>query len=313
MQSNSNAAVRQDIADVLIEHALGAGEFIGLRAMPIFASEVKNGKFAKLAFSQVKTKVTADRAPGSNYNQVQHEVTSDTFDAQEYGLEEPVDDGEALVLGRYFDAEIAAAAFAQYYVMLKQEQRINSLLFDTATTFASYTSAVTTPWSTAATATPVADVEYAKEQIRRQIGGKMMNGTRFVGLLNSTTMRNLRNTSDIKDRVKYTQGGLRNQLSNQEIADALGIDELHDSAVQYNGSDIWSTSKFGLYLVSDNPAIRRAAHVGRSFQWTQDCPDNALVESYRDDSRRSEIVRVRQHVDEKILSARCGYVYTNIG
>ena len=41
--------------------------------------------------------------------------------------------------------------------------------------------------------------------------------------------------------------------------------------------------------------------VGRTFLWESDSPDNATVESYRDEKHRSDVFRVRQNVEEKVI------------
>ena len=155
MQQNSNLTIRPDIQDALIEHAFGGGEFIGLKAMPIFGVAAKGGTFAKLAFSEIQTTAPVGaRAAGANYNRINHQMSSDTYTCEEFGYEEPVDDGEAAVIGNYFDAEVAAAVAATYYAKLAQEARIAALLFDDTTTFGSYKTNGT-DWTTAASGTPI--------------------------------------------------------------------------------------------------------------------------------------------------------------
>jgi len=310
MNTGSNADVRQDIADVLIENAMGGGQFIGLEIFPVLPSEKKNGKLQRLAYSQIKTKVDVNRAPGSNYNRVKHATTSASFDCLEYGIEEPVDDGEAAVLGNYFDAEVAAAGIADYYVRLRQEKRIADIAFDSTTTFASYTAAVS-KWSTAATATPVKNIQDAQDAILDNLNGQVFGPARWVLAMNKTTRTHLVNTTDIKNRAMYAMKGM-DEVKDEALATVLGVDKVVYSKLKYNGSAVWATDKVGLYLVSDGTRIKDAPHVGRSVLRTEDSPENAMVETYRDETIRSNVVRVRQHVDELLLTARAGYVLTNI-
>ena len=41
--------------------------------------------------------------------------------------------------------------------------------------------------------------------------------------------------------------------------------------------------------------------VGRTFLWVEDSPDLMVSESYREEQTRSDIIRVRQNVAEKLI------------
>ena len=61
------------------------------------------------------------------------------------------------------------------------------------------------------------------------------------------------------------------------------------------------------------PKISEAANLmepcaGRTILWQNDSPDNATVETYYEEQTRSNIVRVRQHTHEKIITSNCLYI-----
>ena len=307
-----NATFRQDIADVLQENNLGEGEFVGEEIFPIMPVGARSGEFAKLAFGSVKTKAVDDkRASSGNYNEVTHEVSSDTYTCLKRGLVEPVDDDDADVLGTYFDAEVSAADHLRYYLRLNREARIAAIAFST-TVMSSYTSAVSTAWSTAATCTPVADVALAKEKITLQLNGMRGSGARLVGVGNLTARRYLATCSDIKDR-HYSGGNVnRADPTDEQLAEILGLDAVYFSGLKRGGSDVWNASRFGVYLVSRSMNLRSAPHFGRVMLWRDSTPTDMMVETYRDEGRESNMVRVKHHSVEKLLSARAGYLLTNI-
>lgn len=312
MNVGSSATIRGDLADVLKENMYGEGDYIGLFGMPILEVGRKSGTYAKIDFSEQATSANVARAPGANYNRTQREATSDTYTCVEYGQEEPVDDGEAADLANYFDAELDAAESGKGTLLLEQENRIAAILFDVATTFLSYTTAVTTSWATAATCTPVADVYNAKIEIKKQVNGGL-NGAKFVALCNDTVIVSLLNSADVKNRIASTtlaQMGWQAQLD--ALAKIMGLDEIHSSSIQRAGSAVWSTDQFGIYLVGSGRSLKSMPQVARSMLWTADTAENALVESYREEAIRSNIIRVRQNVDEELLTARAGHVLTNV-
>ena len=58
---------------------------------------------------------------------------------------------------------------------------------------------------------------------------------------------------------------------------------------------------------------RREPVLGRTFLWTADSPQNLVVEQYREEQTRSEIYRVRHHVDDDaFIFTGAGYLLGNI-
>jgi len=197
--------------------------------------------------------------------------------------------------------------------MLEMEERIQAIAQDTATTFASYNTAVGTAWETAASCTPVADVQNAIVAIKAQINGGL-NGARIIGACHDNVVTDLLASADIKDRIASTLlgvGGRQEILA--AVARTMGLDRIVSSNIQRNGSDVWDDTMFGIYIVSDGMDLRSVPQVGRVFRWDADAPENALVETYREEAIRSNIVRVRQYVDEKLLTARAGHILTGVG
>jgi len=307
-----NATFRQDIADVLQENALGEGQFVGEEIMPILPVGAKSGQFAKLAFAGVKTKAVDDkRASTGNYNEVTHEVSTDTYTCLKRGLVEPVDDDDAKVLGKYFDAEVSAADHCRYYLRLNREARIAAIAFST-TVMAGYTSAVTTPWATIATCTPVADVILAKEKLILNLNGMVGAGSRIIGVGNLTARRFLVSSTDIKGRV-YAGGNVQSaDITDEQLARVLGLDAVYFSGLKRGGSDIWNADRFGVYLTSTSGQLRSVPHFGRVMLWRDSTPTDMMVETYREEARESDMVRVKHNSVEKLLTARAGYLFTNI-
>lgn len=312
MQTGGTAQFRQDIGDALMENALGAGQFIGEKIFPIFNVNVKDGKFGKIAFDETQTGAVDDkRGSSGNYNEINHQATTDTFNTEKRGLIEPVDDDDALVLGRYFDAELAAANFAKYYLMLNREAREAAIAFSTAV-MSGFTTGAAFLWSSVATAQPVADVEKAKNKIIDSLNGMVGDSSKIIGIGNNSSRQLLRATDDVKDRV-YAGGNVQaGQISEAQLAEILGLDEVHFSALKRGGTEIWDKTRFGVYVVSESEQIRSVPHFGRLFLWRDSTPTDMMVETYRDENRESNIVRVKHSTVEKLLTARAGHLITAI-
>lgn len=64
---------------------------------------------------------------------------------------------------------------------------------------------------------------------------------------------------------------------------------------------IWGDQYAALVRVSVGGANLREPCFGRTFLWTEDSPSNVNVESYRSEEVRSNIYRVRQNTDERVI------------
>lgn len=306
------ATRRNDIEDILHENALGAKQFIGKFVFPSISVDEQNGQFDKLAFSEIQTVPVDDLASDSSAsNEIQHEYTTDEYKTKERRLKTfTADRSNKLLKG--FDALVDDAMILQYQMMLRQEKRVADIAFDTASTFLSFTTAVTVPWSTSATAVPVKDVQEAQQALIDQING-MSDGARIIGIGNRQARIDLLASADIKNR--WIQGNQKTSLADltdQQIADVLGLDEVHFSRLAQSGSQLWNTDKFGIYMVSDAPQIKSAVRVGNTMVWSDNSASMWNVETWREEDPKGEWTRVQTDSIEKLLTARAGHVLTNV-
>jgi hypothetical protein len=93
-----------------------------------------------------------------------------------------------------------------------------------------------------------------------------------------------------------------------DIARALGVDYLYvakaaknanQKGQSFSGSFIWGNTYIAVCQVQGGEYT--AGGVGRTIQWTKDTTGLFTPETYRSDERRSNILRVRQNVVEKVI------------
>lgn len=312
MQPATLTAIRPDLATGVLAFAASTNKFMGLKLAPPIGVQVRNGSYGKITYAEMtESPLTVKRAPGSNYFRTETNVTTDTFDCEEYGQEEAIDDGNALVVGQYFEAEMTAAQKAIYNLLYQQEVRIKTLLQNASTFSSTYQSACYDEWDQASTATPVKDILSAKMKLYQNSGADESMGSKLVLGMSHKVYAALVSTNEVKGCLGYNGNGLPPRYwETAAVAGALGVDEVVYSIANASGTDTWDDEYAYLFLTSDSPnmVIPRCANV---FRWDADCADNALVETYRDETIRSNIVRVRQHVDEKIVNVACGILITN--
>jgi len=305
--SSSLATLRPDLAGSFEEFNLAMDRqgYIGTRVLIPVEVMKPSGKFGKITVEALLKERDTARAPGAGYSRGNWQFTDASFVCEEHGAEEPVDDREAQMYAEYFDAETVSAERALHAVLMNQEKRIAALIFNTTTwTGAALTTTVATPWSTFATAVPVDNVLAAK---RRVWDGCGLWPNALV--LTRRKFQDLQQCAQIVDRVKYS--GLYDPLTRgitpALIAQALDLDFIlvaggaKDTAKEGQAAtfaSIWTDTMAQVARVAISADIREPC-VGRVFHWSEDGSTiGGTVESYRDETIRGDVVRVRHDVDE---------------
>jgi len=309
---------RPELAQIAYEYMLEASQrgFIGIEIFPVFEVPEQSADYPKIPIEALIKTVTTKRAANGSYSRSTWEFETGTYSCEEYGWEERVDDAEANLYRRFFDAEEVAVKRAVDMLLRQQEKRISAAVFNTSNITG--TSSVTTEWSTAASCTPRADVKAGKVAMRAASG--LMPNAMVISL---KVLENLLVADEITDALKYTNpieiGGLEAQK--RVLAQYFGVDKLLVGGAIYDAAkkgaamsitDLWDDEYCGLFNISaGGPAIKEPV-LGRSFLWTGDSPQNITTESYREESTRSDIYRVRQNIDEAFIFTGAGYLLSNI-
>lgn len=303
MNPQTTATARPDLADAFHEmrhDSLQAG-FVGERVMPYFDTPKQAGGFKKVTIKSLLSSMNTDRTSGGGYNRQKWDFTQDAYATTEHGAEEPIDDRDAENYGDYFEIEVISTGRARYAVMLGHEQRVRDALRSAAGTAAG------SDWSDAANATPLDDVEAAVRTLR----SRGVHGNQLV--IPWTDFRNLRLCEQIADKLA-SQGAGRTiepaKISAADLASLFDIDEVVVAGGIYNAanpgqdvsiSDIWSSGTATLHAVPRTRDLSEPCS-GRTFHWTGDgSEEGGKVETYRDETVRGNVVRVRNETQEKVL------------
>jgi hypothetical protein len=293
--------------------------FIGRLVLPVFGVQEKSADYPVIPVESL-LKVPEDggkRAPRSAYGRDDFEFATGTYSCKEYGREAPVDDVEAALYRRYFDAEEVASQRATLMLAILYEMRCASMLLATGT-FGNAACAVA--WSTAATATPGVDVKTARSAMR-DASGMEPN----VMVMSKSVFDNLMVTAEIKAAFQYTNPieGMSREAKRRLAAQYFEVDEvlvaggMYDTAKKGQATSsltqIWGTGTVGLFRVasSESQDLREPV-VGRTFLWEEDSPELFVTEQYEEPQTRSQVYRVRHHTDERLVYAGVGRLITGV-
>ena len=317
--SGDGAILRPDIADALVEFdaEMAMEGYVATQVLPIFEVKEQTANFGKLTLKELMKDQDVARASGAAYARTDFKLEQDNYTCEEYGIEIPVDERNARIYQRYFDSEVQAARIARSVILREHEKRVAALLFNT-TTFSGKTSAVTTEWSTTASATILADVKTAMKAVKAQCG--VMADTM---LISDTVWFDVIDNAGIIDRVKYNEHTdvKRKQFTTTAIADALGLKRI----IVANGvkntakegqsvsiADIWDDEYALIFKMAEGNDLESPS-LGHTFHWNMDgSSPKGTVETYYSTERRANIVRVRHDVDEKVKFVEAGYLLSNI-
>jgi hypothetical protein len=312
MYNTSGATLRGDL-NLVVEEALAADNwFIGAKVLPPTPVAAKSGQFPKLqlAAAELLASGSTVRNPGGKYGEVVRGWTSDTYDCVDRGLEEPVDDVVSRDLGRYFNVEAAKARLCLRNMMLDHESRVATAVLNTTTFGAATNSSVAYTVANIATISFVADVLAAIERVNDN-GGQantiVMSSTVLNRIKLGTLVQNFcRGALSSDATLNINASTLASAFADNGIKQVLVGRARINSAKKgqtYSASSVWGTTYVWVGDVREgDPGMGGA---GRTLVWTEE-GGLFVTETYRDEARRSNMVRVRQNTAEKIVDATAG-------
>lgn len=318
--STSLATLRPELAGSLMEFDLAMNQqgFIAQQVLPVIDVAYATGNYGRIPLEELLQDRETLRAPGGGYSRGKFNFQNVQYACVENGAEEVIDDREASMYAEYFDAELVATARAYSAVLVNQERRVAARLFNTSVyTGASLFLDTATPWTQGnyASAVPIDNVQFAADRVYQNTGlyANALICNRFV-------YRDLKRCAQIIDAIEASGAGsvatLR-ELTQQQVAAALDLDMIIVAEGSRNAgaeglagsiSQIWSSSFAMVARVCTTNDIREPG-LGRTFHWSGDgSVIGGAVESYRDETVRGDVIRVRHDTDEKIHYVECGFL-----
>lgn len=314
--TNSQATPRSDIYALVMQANADFNKmFIGDQVLPVKGEDVKRGIYmkAKLANGELMNGDAKPRANGDSYQRVNRKYDTDTFDCLEYGLESVIDDAYESEVERFMNLEATEASLLERSLRISYEIRVAAAVMN-STTFNATNSLVAYTEANLATINLPADVQAAKNRLLKKgivPNAIIMSQEVFSRIQRSTLMQNQIFGVVPKSAGQFTLPG------EDDVARALGVDKLYVAKAAYNsnakgqshsGAFIWSNTYVSVCQIAGGEY--QAGGIGRTIQWTKDTTGLFTPETYRSDERRSNILRVRQHVTEKIIDETAAELIT---
>ncbi len=257
---------------------------------------------------------TAQRASSGGYQRLGYGIASSTYSTREYGFEKVLSDPTRKSSQTPQDLQVVDTEFLTQMFELELEKQVAAAAFVTSVWGTSNTLTGTDQWSDFDGSDPINDAEVAKRTVRRNTGAKV--NMLFIGALG---WEKLKEHPLIIDKYKHTQVGV---MTEALVAAVLGIDEIvvgesiENTAIEkapgtasFTGADIWTDN--AVWLAQETPGIDKP--VGAiTFMWDEIGNVPWAIQSYRDETVRSEVTRILSHWDIKIVSSQHGYMHLDL-
>jgi hypothetical protein len=345
MGAPSTAITRLDLSLTYQEFSLLANikKFIGLLVLPPLGVEQEAADFAKVVIASLLGKVEeTKRAPRAGYNRDTWEWTKDSYALEEHGVEEPVDDATVERYGDVVRVEQLAVIRAIHRVLLRLEYDIAAAVFNTTTwNGAALTTAVSVPWTTKATADPVANIDAAHDKINASCGQDantlvltkkafraIIRSDRVEGLLkyDASELMLAMNSGTNQNMIAQVVSGLKELLSVDNILIGRGFTNTADKGLTPSLARVWDDTKAMLCCVNNDgfdgdlespfPCIGRTVFSTKNDEPLPGANDGGLgsllMDEYRDESVRGSIIRPRNKRQVKIIHPEAGHLLTAV-
>lgn len=281
--------------------------YVSEMVLPVLRVKEKTGKFAQYGTENLRVYSDATfRAPGTRANTVDYTVSQGTYSCQEHAIEKRVPDELKNNTDDPYDAMRDATATIMDNLWVNQERALATAMTSTATLTQNTTLSGTSQWSDYNNSDPFTDINTGIETIRAATGQRPNSA-----VMSFDVMRKLKDHPDVRDQLKYTNGG---QFSEDAFVQWLkghfGLSNVYVGTAIYDSADEGQTASLGnvwnddfvLFYQNERPTMMQATF-GYTFV---DQP--RVVETYREESHVSDVVRQRYSYDQAIMDASLAYL-----
>lgn len=325
--TNDTTLSRPDLGQVVWEvqqESLLMG-FIGLAVMPIFSVAEFSATYPVIPKEALFNIHDVRRNAKGGYNRIIEEFEEGFYKTSDNGLEYPIDDRQAAIYSSKFNYEASIARILMNAILREHEKRVKDKIISTSNFTANN---ATTAWTTHADADPVYDIEEGRDSLR---GNGVDANTLIVPY---EGLKNLRKMDAVQERVYqiFPDAAKTGRITAEHIRAMLDVENLLVAGSLYNSSkkgqdaslsDIWGTRYAMLCRTSSPGADITDPSIGRTFLWNEGAggTDMPIVEQYREEGVRGDILRVRHDTAASFLvsydedgaakseiSKSCGYL-----
>ena len=302
---------------------------VGLRVLTPILVTLQSDVYYMETLAQELQAEDADallRQAGGGYNRIAKQFTEVAYKTRELGIEYRMDDRMANVFGNFPAAEANASAWLWRLIMRGIERKLITKLTDTAT-ITQTGAAAGGVWDDYANGTPIAAIFAADAAVYAGSGlvtdTVVMSYQKYLDLLQC---------AEVVDRIKYSghqdpaPGAMYESLATmaailnkKRILISGMVDNTADKGQAAAIAPMWTNDKVGVYVTAPAGSAISESCIGRTPTWPGDNASigtgedpSIMIESYREESTRSNVYRARGELDTEsvVVNPNAGYIIT---
>lgn len=323
----SDVHVSELLTNISVAYMQADTKFKANLLSPIVPVSKQTNKYLSFSKADMHRDSVKLRTPGSEFARVGYNVSSASYTAEQYGLEHAIPD--EIRSNADYDVERMGVQILMNKFLIKRERKWCSQFLLGSTwgrdvagqAGAPDTSGTQHYFWDGANADIIGDLSLQCDYVESQTG---FRPNRFV--CSPAIARVMRNDSDIVDRHKYTGAGPVNM---DAIAALCGIGSEEDPGkivvlnAVYNSANEGATASMGwmlsdvglLMYVAPSPSMDQpSATYTFSFSEFDKVRQSggAAISTWRDESKKSDILRGEMFFDMKLVASDCGVYFSNL-
>ncbi len=299
------------VRDVHIDTALtnisvkySNADLIGEKIFPVIPVKKESNKY--FIYGKQDFEIDNDiRAPGTRAKQVEWKIEGvGQYLVSEHAYEAQIPDELRNNADEPINVDVDTTEFLTNKIKLNLEKNIADVVQNPNNYASGHSSTPSVKWDNYANSDPLQDINEARRVVRNAIFRKPN-----TLVMSEDVFLVLRRHPKLLEMYKYTVGG---QLTVDILKELFEVENLYIGASGYktenvlNLSPVWSNNVAYLY-VTPTPGIKQI-----SFGYVFRLTGFPLVEKWRDDTTRSDWIRVSDKYDIRIIAPVAGFLLTNV-
>lgn len=315
---NSVAAPRDELAQYVMESVTADGMFIGAEILPPSPLQLPTGHYPKItiASGDLMRAAQTNRAPGANFVRSQAAISDGSLSLLQYAEEIQVPDEQEMLYEDYFSIEQVYSTEGRNKILRLLEILVAAATFQTgAGLFDAVNSGVAYITANNATISFIADTISAIRRVKAR--GELPDTIIIPGLIWDV----IRTGTLVQNFIAGANqpGAVVSPNTIQRAFEEYGIKRVYVADAYVNQSvagdnsiinPIWA--KTYVSVCKTAPGQLQAGGIGRTFFWAKEGPFMNVM-TYRDEPKRSNIIRLLSTLQAAISNFRAGTLITTQG
>ena len=299
------------LTNMSVAYQQEAYAFVANRAFPVVNVAKQTDKYFTYSQADFMRDQVQRRADGTESAGTGYSLSTASYSCDVFALHKDIGDQTRANSDNPLNPDMDATRFLSQQMLIRQEVQWAA---DAFTTSIWGTDATPSPLWDAASSTPIADVETAKNTV--------LTNTGYVPntvILSYKAFSALVDNADIVDRIKYTS---QDSVTEELLARVFNVDRVLVMASVYNSAQEGATASYSQVgdkdvLVCYTPSAPglMVPSAGYTMNWSgvsAGLGTSSAISRYRMDTLRADRIEIEAAFDFKIVSSALGYFLSNV-